>query len=521
MKNHTVLLSKNKATRPQIARCSLKNILQLTCMGKINTESIPKEVSRVAKTLKNSGFSAYLIGGCVRDLMLKKEPKDWDFTTNATPEEIQKLFPDSVYENSFGTVGVKIESEDPTLKIIEVTPYRTEATYSDNRHPDKVSFSDKLEEDLARRDFTINSLAYDPESAELVDIYKGQNDLKDKIIRTVGDPSARFQEDALRLLRAVRLSAELSFQIEDVTREALQKNAKLLAKISQERIRDEFTKILNSANPSIALEVSRETSLLEQFIPELLESVGIEQGGAHKYEVWEHLMKSLAHAVGKDYPFHVKLAVLFHDIGKPASRRAGSKKEWTFYGHEVIGAKMTKKILERMHFSRETIEKVTKLVRWHMFFADTEQISQTAIRRMIRNVGQDMIWDLMNVRICDRIGMGRPKEDPYRLRKYHSMIEEVMSDPVSVGMLKMNGDILIKELHVKPGKEIGWVLHALLEEVLEDPGLNDKIYLLKRSKELLSLDAKDLQKLGEKGKEMQEEKEQEKIEKIRKRHFVE
>ena len=490
-------------------------------MAKRLIEHIPEEVSRVAKTLKKGEFSAYLVGGCVRDLILRKTPKDWDFTTNATPEDIQQAFPDSVYENTFGTVGVKTGSEDTRLKIIEITPYRTETSYSDNRHPDNVSFSKKLEDDLARRDFTINSLAYDIEKEEIVDLCMGQQDIKDKIIRTVGKADDRFKEDALRLLRAVRLSAELGFEIEKTTRQAIQKNASSLKHISQERIRDEFRKIINSGNPSLGLEVSRETGLLKHFLPEMLETVGVDQGGAHKYDVWDHLLGSLEHAAKKEYPFHVKLAALFHDIGKPASRRSGKKKKWSFYGHEVIGAKMTKKILERLKFSREIIDKTTTLVRWHMFFADTEQITYTAIRRMIRNVGQDMIWDLMNLRACDRMGMGRPKEDPYRLRKYHAMIEEVMSDPVSVGMLKVSGDTLIKKLHVKPGKEIGWVLHALLEEVLVDPGKNDEQYLLKRAGELFALPAKDLEPLGRKGKEVQKEKEQDKIEGIRKKHWVE
>ncbi len=489
-------------------------------METTHKQNIPTEVSRVAKTLKMAGFEAFLVGGCVRDLILERAPKDWDITTNATPEEIQKLFPDSVYENNFGTVGIKTENEDPTLKIIEVTPYRTESVYTDKRHPDNVSFSQKLEDDLARRDFTINALAYDLETGETIDLYKGQKDIKDKVVRAVGNPDERFAEDALRLLRAVRFSAELGFEIEKATREALQKQAEGLKNISQERIQEEFSKIIDSPEPAKALEVSRETGLLAYFIPELLDSVGVEQGGAHAYDVWNHLLKSLEHASKKDYPFHVKLSALLHDIGKPASRRKGQKKEWTFYGHEVIGARMANNILKRLKFSRETTEKVVTLVRWHMFFADTEQISHTAIRRMIRNVGKDMIWDLMDVRICDRIGMGRPKEDPYRLRKYHAMIEEVMSDPVSVGMLKIDGDILIKELHVKPGPQIGWVLHALLEEVLEDPEKNTEEYLMKRAQELYKLPEVELRALGDKGKETKEEKEQEKIKGIRKKHSV-
>lgn len=481
---------------------------------------IPIEVSRVTALLKNAGFSAYLVGGCVRDIFLNTPPKDWDITTNATPQQIQEIFPDSVYENTFGTVGVKTRSDDNTVSIIEITPYRKESTYSDNRHPDTIEFSTTIHEDLERRDFTINALALDIETGEIVDNYNGQKDIKDKVIRTVGNPDERFSEDALRLMRAIRFSAQLGFDIEKNTKISIQKNISLLKNISIERIRDEFTKMIDSKDPERALEVSRETGLLQEILPELLDMVAIEQGGAHKYDVWTHLLKSLAYAEKKDYPLHVKLAALLHDIGKPKTRREGNKKAWTFYGHEVVGARMTEKILKRLKFSRETTEKVVKLVRWHMFFSDTEEISHTAIRRMIRNVGKDMIWDLMNLRVCDRMGMGRPKEDPYRLRKYHSMIEEVMSDPVSVGMLKINGDILLKEFHMKPGPKIGHILHALLEEVIVDPEKNNLEYLSKRAQELDSLPEEELREKGKQGKKTQEEKEQEKIKEIRKKHWV-
>ncbi len=488
-----------------------------------NTASfeVPIEVSRVTALLKNAGFSGYLVGGCVRDLILQREPNDWDITTNATPEKIQEIFPDSVYENTFGTVGVKTRSENLKVSIIEITPYRTESTYTDNRHPDTVSFSTKLEDDLLRRDFTINALAYDVETGEIIDLYNGQKDLKDKIIRTVGDPDERFTEDALRLLRTIRFSAQLGFSIEESTKKSLISNAHLLKNISAERIRDEFIKIVDSPDPEQALNVSCETGILEQFIPELPLMKGIDQGGVHKYDVWEHLLKSLTHAQKKGYPLHVKLAALFHDIGKPKTRRAGAKKAWTFYGHEVIGERMTKSILERLKFSRETTETVTKLVRWHMFFSDTEEISHTAIRRMIRNVGKDLIWDLMNVRVCDRMGMGRPKEEPYRLRKYHSMIEEVMSDPVSVGMLKIDGNTLMSEFHVKPGPIIGNILHALLEQVIEDPTKNTEEYLKEQIPALLKLSEEELKKLGTAGKETKNQAEEKKVKGIRKKHWVE
>jgi len=260
--------------------------------------------------------------------------------------------------------------------------------------------------------------------------------------------------------------------------------------------------------------------LLKYITPELEKAIGIEQNKAHAFDVWTHLLKSLQHSADKKYPLHVRLSALFHDISKPETRRKGENGEWTFYGHEVVGSRVTKKILENLKFSREIIDLVTTLVRWHMFFSDTEQITHSAVRRIVAKVGKDHIWDLMNVRICDRIGTGRPKENPYRLRKYKSMVEEVMSDPISVGMLKVDGNILIQN-KVEAGRRMGYILHALLEEVLEDPKLNTEEYLLKKSLELNKLSDIDLVKIGESGKEKKEIFEEEKTKEIRKKHHVE
>jgi poly(A) polymerase/tRNA nucleotidyltransferase (CCA-adding enzyme) len=483
--------------------------------------TIPPEVREIAETLQKSGFEAYVVGGCVRDLLIGKKPKDWDLTTNATPEQIQGLFEKTFYENDYGTVGVETGSEEETLKIVEITPYRIESGYSDNRRPDEVKFSTKIEDDLKRRDFTINAIAYNPLSGEVIDLYKGQNDLKDGIIRAVGDPEERFREDGLRILRAVRFYAQLGFKIEENTENAVKNTAELLKNISLERIRDEFSKIISSSRPAAGLEKAREVGILKFIAPELEEGWGIEQNQAHAYDVWTHLMKSLQCAADKNYPFHVRLAALFHDISKPATRRRSEEKgEWTFYGHEVVGSRVTRKILERLKFSHETIEKVTKLVRWHMFFSDTEQITLSAVRRMVANVGKENVWELMDVRVCDRVGTGRPKENPYRLRKYRAMIEEAMRDPLTVGMLAIDGNVLMGELHMKPGPKIGYVLHALLEEVLDDPKRNTKEYLSKRASELLELPDAELEKIGKQGKEKKDEEEQKTIEEIRKKYWV-
>lgn len=483
--------------------------------------NIPIEVKKVIETLENGGFEAFLVGGCVRDLILGRTPKDWDVTTNAVPEEITKLFPDSFYENNFGTVGVKVETEDEALKVIEITPYRLEGEYSDNRHPDTVIFSQKIEDDLKRRDFAMNSLAYSVLKNEIVDLYGGEKDIKDKIVRTVGEAEHRFKEDGLRILRAIRLSTELEFDIERNTEKALLDNASLLQNISKERIRDEFTKIIMSKNPMKGILAMKKLEVLQYVVPELEETIGVEQGGVHTYDVWEHLLRSLQHSADKEYPLELRLSALFHDISKPETRRGGGmNKKWTFFGHEVLGARKTKKILEKLKYPTKIIDKVVTMVRWHMFFSDTEQISLSAVRRMIVNVGRENIWDLMNLRICDRIGAGRPKEDPYRLRKYHSMIEEALRDPISVGMLKIDGKKIMEVTKNTPGPKIGFTLHALLEEVLEDPTRNTEEYLEKRAIELFNLPESELKILGEAGKMSKEEADELEIKKIRTQHRV-
>lgn len=487
----------------------------------IDINKIPKEVAFIAQTLENAGFEAFLVGGCVRDLLLNKKPNDWDITTNAKPDQIVSLFPHTFYENTFGTVGVVIDNvSDETLSKIEITPYRIEGKYSDNRRPDEVIFTDKLEEDLKRRDFTINAMAFSF-SKGLVDYHNGQKDLTEAVIRTVGGASVRFEEDALRIIRAVRFYSQLGFIVSHETEKAILENGHLLENISKERIRDEFVKIIMSERPMDGILLLKKLNILQYVVPDLLECVDVEQNKAHIFDVFEHLLRSLQHSSVKNYPLEVRLSALFHDISKPESRRwSNEQKQWTFYGHEVLGAKKTKKILQNLKFSNDVIEKVTKLVRWHMFFSDTEQISLSAVRRMISNVGKDLIWDLMNVRICDRIGTGRPKEDPYRLRKYHSMIEEALRDPVSVSMLKIDGNVLIKDLKIPSGPKIGYILHALLDEVLDDPNKNTEDFLKKRAVDLYALGDRELKILGEKGKEAKDDKDQENIDMIKKKYSV-
>jgi len=486
---------------------------------------IPPEVIETVKTLENKGFEAFPVGGCVRDLLLGLTPKDWDITTNARPEEIISLFPKTFYENSYGTVGVVFENpSNENVRLIEVTPYRLEGKYDDYRHPSEVLFAKEIADDLKRRDFTVNAIAIrlsDGAIKDIIDLYGGFKDIKDRTIRTVGSPIERFTEDALRMLRAVRLATQLGFTLNIETKKAIQSHNELLKHVSFERIRDEFTKTLMTDNPKDGIEMMHELGLLKHFIPELEQSIGVKQPQAHAYEVWEHLLRSLQHAADKNWPLEIRLAALFHDISKP--KTAGFSHEThqiTFYGHEVVGSRETKKIMERLRFPVKTTEKVVKLVRWHMFFSDPEKITLSAVRRMVINVGRENIWDLMNLRICDRIGTGRPKENPYRFRKYQAMIEEALRDPISVSMLKIDGGELIKTLGIAPGPKIGAILHALLEEVLEDPKLNTKEYLEKRSAELNKMDEKELETLGKEGKKKEKEANKEKVDEIRGKFHV-
>ena len=535
---------------------------------------IPKEVSYVTETIEKAGFEAYLVGGCVRDLVMgNRIPKDWDVTTNAKPEQIIDLIEKTVYENDFGTVGVVVPREtspglqppspdrrgaggevscvtncNPETNIIEVTPYRIEAKYSDFRHPDEVKFSDKLEDDLKRRDFTVNAMAFRPTKKEagITDMFGGLKDIKDKTLRAVGDPDDRFSEDALRMLRAVRFACQLGFSVSYETTESILKNSNLIKNISAERIRDEFVKIIMSENSSAGITMLQKFGLLKNIIPELEEGIDCEQSGEHIYDVWNHLLHALQHAAEKNWPLEVRLSALFHDIGKPKSRRlatasaftdglagvgdpeirgpqkkqlAVAKRKFTFYGHEVVGARMAKKIMERLKFPKKEIDLVEKLIYSHMFFSDTELITLSAVRRIIQKVGKENIWDLMNVRECDRVGM-KKKEAPYRLRKYFAMIEEALRDPISVGQLKINGEFMIKNLEIAPGPRMGWILHALLEEVLDAPEKNTEEHLSELVKSLNMLGDAELQTLGERGKEKKEELEEEEVEKLHKKHGV-
>lgn len=493
-----------------------------------NSITLPKEIQMVLAVLKAGGFEAYVVGGSVRDLFMGTEPKDYDVTTNANPEQIIALFPKTFYENIFGTVGVVTCGEDlgtvcssEAVRIVEVTPYRKEGKYEDGRHPSEVTWASELKFDLQRRDFTMNALAYDFNTETLVDLYKGQKDIKDKLIKTVGNSDDRFQEDALRLMRAVRFAAQLGFDLDRVTRESVERNAHLIKKISWERIRDEFSKILMTEAPMQGIILLSEVGLLQHIVPEIERGRGVAQNQAHKFDVWEHNLRTLQHAADKKWPLFMRLSALFHDVSKPETKRFSREKNViTFYGHDVVGSRVTREILTRLKYSKEIIEDVTLLVRWHMFFSDTEQISLSAVRRMISNVGKDMIWDLMNLRMCDRVGTGRPVENPYRFRAYQAMVEQAMKDPVTLKMLKIDGKRIMSVTQETAGPRIGFILHALFQEVIDNPEKNTTEYLEERALHMKSLPLEQLKQLAEKGKEEMEEKNEEQVSLIKKQFHV-
>lgn len=490
----------------------------------MNSFKIPEEILGIAQTMKEAGYEAYLVGGCIRDLLRGEEPKDWDLTTNAKPDQIESLFEHTYYNNDFGTVGVVLDpaKENEQETIVEITPYRLEASYSNSRHPDEVTFSDNIEDDLKRRDFTMNAIAYDPIGDALVDMFGGKEDIEKQTIRAVGDPNQRFDEDALRIMRAIRLGSQLGFMIESETATAITKHADNLKNISIERIREEFVRMVNSDRPMEGIVMMQRLGILKHVNPDLERGIGIEQNQAHKFDVYEHNLRTMQHAADKKWSEDLRLAALMHDISKPETRRFSKEKgDYTFHGHEVVGARVAKKFMERMKFPRKQTEKVVLLVRWHMFFSDPDQITLSAVRRMIKNMKtEENMWDLIDLRVCDRIGTGRPKEQPFRLRKYKSMIEEALRDPISVGMLKISGDRIMEISNEKPGPKIGFTLHALLEQVLDDPKKNTEDHLEAEAKKLIQLPIEELQKLGEAGKDKKDIIEEKEIKKLRDKHHV-
>ncbi len=456
--------------------------------------NLPKPVVEIVRKFENANFEIYLVGGAIRDLMMGKEVYDWDFTTNATPEEILKIYKDAFYDNKYGTVGIpnEVENERP----YEITTYRTEQGYSDGRRPDNVKWGKILEEDLKRRDFTINAFALkliDSETTghstistnvELIDLYHGTKDLKDKLIRAVGDPNVRFSEDALRMMRAVRIATEIGFTIEENTFEAIKANSTLINRISRERVRDELLKILKSNYPYEGMMILKNSGLLDEILPELSKTFGVEQkspGRHHIFDVGTHSLQALKFVSVRNNNPIVRFATLIHDIGKPLTYKKLKNGTITFYNHELFSARIAKRIAERLHFSNEQTEKFYKLVRYHQFTVDEKQ-TDSAIRRFIRNVGKENIDDMIDLRVGDRLG-GGARETSWRLEEFKKRVIEVQKQPFSIKDLKINGFDVMKTLNIPSGPGIGKVLQELFNEVVEQKLSNERDVLLGRLKE--------------------------------------
>lgn len=428
----------------------------------------PSGALHIIKTLKDKGFKCFLVGGSVRDILLGRTPEEWDLTTDAPPEMVGKSFHKVVPTGiEYGTVTVLVN--DGTF---EVTTFRKDEKYTDGRHPSRVKYSKNLEEDLSRRDFTVNTMAYDPTSNEFVDKFGGQKDLSAKLIRTVGNSLDRFSEDGLRSLRACRFAAQLAFEIEAQTFAAIGKTLYITKKVAVERVHDELVKMLSAPQPSIGLEYMRKSGLLKLIIPELLLGLGVEQPAQfHQWDVYYHSLYSCDAAPADNLP--VRLAALLHDIAKPLC-----KKEDTFYGHDQKGREMAEDLLRRLRFSHEHIEKVGILIANHMFNYESSW-SDAAVRRFIRRVGLNNIPDLFALRSADTKAMEREIDSGY-LNELQRRIDKILAEENALHIkdLKVDGGDVMRELSIPPGPRVGKVLEDLLEKILDDPALNEREKLM-------------------------------------------
>ena len=449
-------------------------------------KDIPNEVIEIYKKLQKANFEVYFVGGCVRSLLLSNSVKDWDLTTNATPEQILKVFQNGFYDNQFGTVGVSFELKGEK-KIAEITTFRKEWSESPTHKPEKIEWGKTIEDDLSRRDFTINAIALEIKNGEykIIDPLDGEKDLKEKIVRAVGNPNLRFKEDALRLMRGIRIATELQFTIEEKTWKSIKSDAKLLEHISKERVQAELLRILKSEFAYEGAIMLYESGLLKYIIPQLLEGIGLSQARAgrhHTEDVFTHNVLSLKFCPSTN-PI-VKFAALIHDIGKPQVASKDDKGLVIFYNHEVAGAKIAGELCDRLKFSKKDRDKVITLVRWHMFSVN-ENLTDSAVRRFIRRIGVENVADMMDLRIGDRLGGGTQKAESWRLKKFKERVAgELAPKPFAMNDLAVNGKDVMRILNIKPGPKVGEILKKLFEEVDENLKLNNKEYLEKRIKEL-------------------------------------
>ncbi len=444
--------------------------------------AVPEDVLGICQRLREKGKRGWVVGGCVRDVLLGRPAKDWDVATDARPEEVlsyfRKVIPTGI---KHGTVTVVVHG-----KPFEVTTLRGEGAYTDGRRPTEVRFLDDITEDLARRDFTINAIAVDPLEQRLIDPFDGQRDLNARLLRAVGEPSQRFAEDGLRILRGARFAAVLECEIEPKTLSAMSDTAALAtyAKVSAERIHDEWLKALRARVPSVAFELMRTTGMLSLTCPELVEGVGCEQNRWHSFDVWGHTMAVLDAC---EENVVLRLAALLHDVGKPRSREFSDKtKDYTFYNHEAIGAKMADAILRRLRSSNDDRERVVELVRHHLICYAPEW-TDAAVRRWLRRVTPPLADDLLALGRADALGKGKPvDEDLSRLGELQARAEALLAAgaAISTSDLALDGRTLMDELHLPPSRLIGDILKALVEVVTDDPNANTRERLLEEARRL-------------------------------------
>jgi tRNA nucleotidyltransferase (CCA-adding enzyme) len=435
---------------------------------------IPPPVLTILERLWSAGFEAWVVGGSLRDILLGREVADWDIATSALPEQTERLFPGSVYENRFGTVGVRHDEA-----TYEVTTFRREHVYADHRRPERVDFGASVDEDLARRDFTMNAIAWGgrADGPRLHDPFDGSADLAARIIRAVGNPDERFAEDALRMLRAVRFAATLGFEVDSETLAAIERNAASARFLSGERVGAELRRILAAPVPSVALRLMERTHLLDAVLPELAAQRGIAQNKVAGADLWDHTVATVD-AVPPERPA-VRLAGLLHDVAKPATLRDGH-----FPDHDREGATMAEQLLRRLASPRRETARVAALVGHHMFDYSAAW-SDAAVRRFIRRVGVSMIDDLLALREADNVGSGLPRDAGDLAELRARVTGQLDARPaLALADLAIDGDDVRAALGIDPGPEVGRILEELLERVLADPALNDRGGLIEAAREI-------------------------------------
>jgi len=451
-------------------------------LDRIDLGRVPPEVLSICQHLQAKGKRAWIVGGCVRDLLLGRGASDWDVATDARPDELLRVFPRAI------PTGI----EHGTVTVVqggahyEVTTLRGEGTYTDGRRPDWVSFVDDIVADLARRDFTVNAMAVDPVDGRLIDPFDGRGDLTRRILRAVGAPAERFAEDGLRVLRAARFVATLELALDADTEAAIAPTLGTYRKVAAERVRDEWVKTMKARAPSLAFEVMRRTGILGVTCPELLGGVGMEQNKWHAYDVWRHGLECMDACAGDAV---LRIAALLHDVGKPATRAWSDKTlDYTFYDHDRVGAEIAAPIAERLRFSNDDRARIVALVRHHLFhYSDLD--TDAAVRRWLRRVGKERLDDLYALNAADVLAKGRdPQADLDALADLKVHVARVLAEGAALSTrdLRVNGHDLMRELGLRPGPLIGEVLDALLEAVIADPAANEREALLALARAVLA-----------------------------------